>query len=77
MGQPADVLKVCACIQQCEKKFLESTCPWTSEFGNLLVRIHFSLVQNGQKLGPLESSSSSSYFTFSHGFYDTANVSER
>ena len=62
---------------QCEKKFLESTCPWTSEFGNLFVRINVSLVQNGQRLGPLESSSSPTYFTFSHIFYDTANVSER
>ena len=55
-------------VCQCEKKFLESTCPWTSKFVNLLVRIHFSLVQNGHKLGPLESSSSPSYFTFSHVF---------
>ena len=44
-------------LYQCKKKFLESTCSWTSEFGNLL-----------EKLGPLESPSSPSYFTFSHGF---------
>ena len=47
---------------QCENKFLESTCPWTSEFGNLLVRIHFSLVQNG-KIG------ATGIFFFANVFY--------